>query len=64
MLELEHDSEQGEFIWDRRSAGRRSRSEPVVTDRRRGDRRRPLPVSWFMHDFVRVLAGNDPENPS
>ena len=38
--------------WDRRLEGRRSRVDPVTSDRRRRERRRPPSEQWENLDFV------------
>ena len=62
MLQVEHGSAQSEFIWNRRSTERRSRGESVAADRRHGDRRAPVSVSWVMDDFVKAPIRNLPES--
>lgn len=41
-----------EVIWDRRLEERRHAKEVGVIDRRSGDRRQPLPVTWTALSFV------------
>ena len=60
--ERRHLSEE-EFVFglveDRRAALRRERMEPRSPERRRGERRGPLPVSWTALDCV-VIHVSDP----
>ena len=50
----EHLAEPGfvEVIWDRRALERRNAYEGCVLDRRCGERRQPLPVTWTALSFV------------
>jgi hypothetical protein len=47
-----------EVVWDRRlGERRRSQSDSAeAADRRRGDRRGPIPASWSLLDFLVVSA--------
>jgi hypothetical protein len=47
------------LVEDRRAALRRERMEPRSPERRRGERRGPLPVSWTALDCV-VIHVSDP----
>jgi len=53
----EHLAEPGfvEVIWDRRALERRNAYEGCVLDRRCGERRQPLPVTWTALAFVVAL---------
>jgi DNA-binding NtrC family response regulator/tetratricopeptide (TPR) repeat protein len=42
----------GQVIWDRRTAERRRRPAGGLTERRRQDRRRPLPTTWDTLGFL------------
>ena len=41
-----------EVIWDRRQAERRRWARRVAVDRRRGERRQPVPETWTTWGFV------------
>jgi hypothetical protein len=51
--------------WDRRVAERRRRHEapPAAVERRRADRRRALPPSWTLLDFVVAWPAEGPSAP-
>lgn len=51
------------IIWDRRAAERRRAGGTVGQERRRADRRGPLPESWTGLDFVVVRPPVAPPPP-
>ena len=44
-------------IWDRRQGERRAASHTVAEERRTAERRRPVPFTWEVADFVVVTNG-------
>jgi len=52
FLEKAFTDEPIQVIWDRRIGERRGQTQPTSMDRRQGERRRQLPTSWDVLDFV------------
>jgi hypothetical protein len=52
-----------QVIWDRRIRDRRVIIRPVVTERRRGERRTPPDSMWYTHGFVVVETVVPPGAP-
>jgi hypothetical protein len=52
-------SERVAVVWERRRGDRRKLAEPAGEERRRAERRGPLPPSWQALGFVVTRIGRD-----
>lgn len=48
-----------EVIWDRRLRERRHQTRPLALERRRGERRQPLPLTWTALNFLVAPRGGE-----